>query len=349
MRTTAIKWNHNSAIISQWVEMRRNNAALDSPFFHPQFTSIVARACSNVEVAVVEQCNKVVGLLPFQRISKHTGVPVGRPLSDYHGLISASECNVDVADLVRQCGLVGWDFDHLIASQSCFAAFHEATGPSPQIDLSGDFDEYLKTHKEVKSLRAKMRKLARDFGSLRMVPVSGNSAAMQQLLRWKSQQYRATGQRDIFKREWIAAVVQEVYDHHDPDFGGILSALYAGDRLVAALFGMRSAGVYHYWFPSYDPAMAHYSPGSMLLLMFVEQAKSIGIKTIDLGKSMSEQKRRFMNASTLVAEGAVNLSSWRRLRRSLRSDLRSFAIRLHVDEPARFLLRTLLLSDNRDD
>ena len=82
---------------------------VDSPFFHPQFTSIVARACSNVEVAVVEQCNKVVGLLPFQRISKHIGVPVGRPLSDYHGLISASECDVDVADLVRQCGLVGCD------------------------------------------------------------------------------------------------------------------------------------------------------------------------------------------------------------------------------------------------
>ena len=75
--------------------------------------------------------------------------------------------------------------------------------------------------------------------------------------------------------------------------------------------------------------------------MFVEQAKSIGIKTIDLGKTMSEQKRRFMNASTLVAEGAVDLSSWRRLRRSLRSDLRSFAIRLRVDEPARLLLRTL--------
>ena len=229
--------------------MRRNNDALDSPFFHPQFSSIVARACSNVEVAVVEQCNKVVALLPFQRISKHIGVPVGRPLSDYHGLISASEFDVDVADLVRQCGLLGWDFDHLLASQPCFASFHEATGLSPQIDLSGDFDEYVKTHKEVKSLRAKMRRLARDFGPVRIVPVSGDSAAMQQLLRWKSQQYRTTGQRDIFKREWIAAVVQEVYGHHDPDFGGILSLLYAGDRLVAALLGMRSAGVYHYWFP----------------------------------------------------------------------------------------------------
>ena len=217
MRATAIKWNHNSAMISQWIEMRRNNDALDSPFFHPQFSSIVARACSNVEVAVVEQCNKVVALLPFQRISKHIGVPVGRPLSDYHGLISASEFDVDVADLVRQCGLLGWDFDHLLASQPCFASFHEATGLSPQIDLSGDFDEYVKTHKEVKSLRAKMRRLARDFGPVRIVPVSGDSAAMQQLLRWKSQQYRTTGQRDIFKREWIAAVVQEVYGHHDPD------------------------------------------------------------------------------------------------------------------------------------
>jgi CelD/BcsL family acetyltransferase involved in cellulose biosynthesis len=256
MRATTIKWEDDSALVRNWIEMRRKNPALTSPYFHPQFTSIVARQCSNVEVAVIEQCNKIAALL----------------------------------------------------------------------DLSGSFDEYVKTRTEVKSLRAKMRRLARDFGSLRMVPVSRDSAAMQQLLRWKSQQYRATAQRDIFEREWIVAVVREVYGHHDPDFGGILSLLYAGDRLVAALLGMRSAGVYHYWFPSYDPAMAHYSPGSILLLMFVEQAKSIGIEMIDLGKNMSEQKRRFMNASTLVAEGAVELSSWRRLRRSLRNDFRSIAI-----------------------
>ena len=150
--------------------------------------------------------------------------------------------------------------------------------------------------------------------------------------------YRKTGQLDIFQNPSIVAVVQEIYGHNDPDFCGMLSLLYAGDRLVAALLGVRSGSIYHYWFPAYDPSLAKYSPGSVLLLMLVEQASSVGIKTIDLGKGMSEQKRRFMNASALVAEGAVELSSWRRSRRSVRNNLRFFVRRLNIHRAGRRLL-----------
>jgi CelD/BcsL family acetyltransferase involved in cellulose biosynthesis len=299
-------------MVRNWIEMRRKNPALTSPYFHPQFTSIVARQCSNVEVAVIEERNKIAALLPFQRTSKRIGVPVGRPLSDYHGLISATDCALDARDLIRQCGLIAWDFDHLLASQNCFAAFHEVKARSPQIDLSGSFDEYVKARKEMKSLRAKMRRLTRDFGPLRTVLASADCAAMQQLLLWKSQQYRRTGQPDIFKHRWITGVVQAVHGHRDPDFCGMLSLLYAGDHLVAALLGIRSASVYHYWFPAYDFSMAHYSPGSVLLLMLVEQAKSVGIEMIDLGKNMSEQKRRFMNvihSSSRGCRGIVLVAS----------------------------------------
>lgn len=325
-------------MILKWIELRRKNPTLDSPYFHPKFTSIVARACRNVEVAVVEECNKVVALFPFQRTSKLIGVPVGRLLSDYHGLISEPNYWLDARDLIVQCGLAAWDFNHLLASQSSFAAFHELLVPSPQIDLSEEFGQYVRTHEEVKSLRVKMRRIIRSFGPLRMVPISSDYAALQQLFRWKSDQYRKTGQLDIFQNPSIVTVVQEIYGHNDPDFCGMLSLLYAGDRLVAALLGVRSGSVYHYWFPAYDPSLAKYSPGSVLLLMLVEQASSVGIKTIDLGKGMSEQKRRFMNASGLVAEGAVELSSWRRSRRSVRNNLRFFVRRLNVHRIGRRLL-----------
>jgi CelD/BcsL family acetyltransferase involved in cellulose biosynthesis len=341
MKATTVKWEDDSAMILKWIEMRRKNPTLDSPYFHPKFTSIVARARSNVEVAVIEENNKVVALFPFQRTSKQMGAPVGRFLSDYQGLISEPDYRLDVRDLIKQCGLAAWDFDHLLASQNSFAEFHESLAPSPRIDLSDDFGEYVKTHAEVKSLRVKMRRLTRDLGPLRMVLVSHDNAAMQQLFRWKSQQYRRTGQADIFRNSRVVATVEEIYDHHDPDFCGMLSLLYAGDRLVAALLGIRSASVYHYWFPAYDPNMAKYSPGSVLLLTLVEQARSTGITTIDLGKGMSEQKRRFMNASTLLAEGAVDLSSWRRSRRYVRNNVCFLAKRLNIHKPGRILLRTL--------
>ena len=121
----------------------------------------------------------------------------------------------------------------------------------------------------------------------------------------------------------------------------MLSLLYAGDRLVAAQFGMRCESVYHCWFPAYNPEMAYYSPGSMLLLKVAEHACSIGITMIDLGKGVSEQKRRFMNASVPVAMGAVELSSWRYARRATHRKLKSVAMCLHLHQPVRAFLRPI--------
>jgi CelD/BcsL family acetyltransferase involved in cellulose biosynthesis len=122
----------------------------------------------------------------------------------------------------------------------------------------------------------------------------------------------------------------------------MLSLLYAGNRLVALHFGLRSDSLLHSWFPAHDPQMADYSPGLILLLRLAEHASSLGISTIDLGKGMYEHKQRFMNASVTLASGSVELASWLHTRRALRRNLGSLAKRLHVDQPARILLRALL-------
>ena len=54
-----------------------------------------------------------------------------------------------------------------------------------------------------------------------------------------------TGALDIFTREWVLETVRRVHQASGECFGGVLSALYAGDDLVAAHLGLRSATVWH--------------------------------------------------------------------------------------------------------
>jgi CelD/BcsL family acetyltransferase involved in cellulose biosynthesis len=343
MRATAIPWSELCSDVElRWTELQRKNPALTSPYFYPTFASIVAQVQDNAELAVIEEDNKIVALLPFQRMLGGVGVPIGHFMSDYHGLICEPSFHCDPRELMKQCRLVAWDFDHLIASQRCFAPFHREVDPSPQIDLSNGFDDYRREKSCVKTEQIKIRKIERECGSLRFVPHSDDQAALHQLLTWKSQQYIRTGKQDIFTLPWTTSILREVHKIQDRYFAGMLSGLYAGDRLVALHFGMRSDSLLHSWFPAYDPQMAHYSPGLILLLKIAEHARSLGINTIDLGKGMYEHKQRFMNASVALASGSVELASWLHTRRALRRNLRWLAERLHVDQPARTLFRALL-------
>jgi CelD/BcsL family acetyltransferase involved in cellulose biosynthesis len=243
---------------------------------------------------------------------------------------------------VRQCGLVAWDFDHLIASQSCFAPYHQEVEPSPQINLSNGFDNYRRERNVVKKELYNVRRVERECGPVRFVPHSGDQAALQQLLTWKSQQYIRTGKQDILALSWTTSILREIHKIQDRYFAGMLSLLYAGDRLAAVHFGIRCESLLHSWFPAYDPQMKIYSPGLILLLKLAEQASSLGISTIDLGKGLYEHKQRFMNASVPVASGSVELPSWLQTRRALRRNARWLAERLHVDQPARTLFHTLI-------
>jgi hypothetical protein len=72
-----------------------------------------------------------------------------------------------------------------------------------------------------------------------------------------------------------------------------------------------------------------------------EHAPTFGIKTIDLGKGMFEQKRRFMNASVPLAAGSVGLPSirfaYRTARRHISSLLKATHLHGFVQKTRRFL------------
>jgi len=333
-------------LVRAWVKIQQANPDLASPYFHPEFTRVIAAVREDVDVAVVEDGGRVAAFFPFRRVDGCVGAPVGDIVSDYHGLICAQDFTCDPRELIKHCRLAVWSFDHLVASQSSFKAFHHSIGQSPQLDLSKGYESYASERRaagseQIKKCSNLMRRIEREVGPLRLVLQSAADAPLKQTLAWKSRQYVESGNADLFAVPWVRAAVERFQAAQVEGFAGMLSLLYAGERLLAGHFGMRGRSVWHYWFPAHDPEMAKYSPGLILLLKMAQHAVLLGVRTIDLGKGMSLYKQRLMNASVPLASGSVELPSWRSIRRNTQRNLRSLLAKSPLREPVRGALNSL--------
>ena len=158
------------------------------------------------------------------------------------------------------------------------------------------------------------------------------------------------GVTDVFSFPWTVDLLKLIVRQHDPVFGGLLSALYAGDNLVALHLGMRAHKVLHCWFPVYDINMAKYSPGVLLFFEIMRQAQAHGIERIDLGRT-DRWKTHLMNCAQNVAEGGVDirpirgplLSGWRHAKEWFRNS----TINQRFQAPARIFSRIKSWSELR--
>ena len=329
-----------------WLSLVRDNLSLASPYFRPEFTAAAGRARSDARVCVLEDGARVVGYFPFQRGTLGAGRPIGGPLSDYQAVIAANDACFDVDELLKGSGLAYWEFDHLIASQALFRKHHRAYAASAFIDLSNGFEAYLSARRRSGSalfvqLERKARKLAREVGSVAFVTDCFDANVLEQVFTWKSEQCLRTGAPDYFAFSWTRELVERIFAAHEPHFSGILSALYAGDRLVAAHMGMRSERVLHWWFPVYDRDFARYSPGAILLLRLAQSAGTLGMAGVDLGKGADAYKGSFASSAIQLAVGRAARRSFSAALRQLRDDTENVLRHSPWTAPIRPLLRSV--------
>jgi CelD/BcsL family acetyltransferase involved in cellulose biosynthesis len=189
----------------------------------------------------------------------------------------------------------------------------------------------------------KTRKIEREIGPIRFELHTGDRSVLRQLLKWKSEQYRNTGVADVFSFHWTTALVENILARQEREFCGVLSAMFAGDRLVAAHFGMRSARVLHWWFPSYDGEFSQYSPGLILLVELIKSAAAEGVTRLDLGKGSERYKAAFQSGGIDLAEGCFDVRpltrvlrrGWRAARRRIQNSKlrRPVSMALHMLAP----------------
>jgi CelD/BcsL family acetyltransferase involved in cellulose biosynthesis len=304
----------DGALAASWRELQRANPALQSPYFCVEFTRHVAAVRDDVFVAIAREGAELRALLPFQRSWPRVGRPVGGPLSDYQGVIARPDTDLDAAELVRGAGLDLWRFDHLLASQRAFAPYHARRAESPLLDLREGYEAFEAQHRQrgsrqIKDSAYSARRLARELGPLRFEACVEDRSVLEAVLAWKTEQSQRTGTPRLFEHTWARDLILRIHASRGEDFAGVLSALWAGDRLLAGHMGMRSARVWHYWFPAYDRELSKHTPGIVLLLEMARSASALGIETIDLGKGEALYKERLKNGAVVVAEGRVALPS----------------------------------------
>ena len=345
MKITLVPGNQLTAEqAAAWSRIQRAEASLASPYFRPEFTQAVAAVRDDVETAILEDRGAIVGFFPFQRGRRSVATPVGGRLSDFQGVVVGSQTPWDPRQLLRQCGLSAWHFDHAIASQRPLGPYQRTIAGSPFLDLSAGWEGYVAAqrarHKETfKKLLRKLRHAESEAGPVRVDFHTCSRDLFNTMVQWKQEQYRRTGVPDVLAAPWGVALLENVWQTSAAEFSGVLSSLYIGDRLGALLLSMQSGDVLHAWFSAYDTALSQYSPGLMLFLELGRLAESHGIRHINLGKGPETYKEQICSGAVQLAEGSVDLRpvagllrrQWRRayelvrespLRRPLRGPVR---------------------------
>ncbi|MFI6639205.1 GNAT family N-acetyltransferase [Streptomyces sp. NPDC050504] len=296
--------------IEAWRELRAKSGAPANPFMEPEFTLAVGRLRPPARIAVVEDDGGTAGFFPYEKGTFGNGRAIGFGVSDSQGAVLRPGLELPARTLLRACGLSSWAFDNLEAGQGIFEGAAAARYPAYVIDVGEGYASYEAVLRErspkfLRTTLAKERRLGRQVGDVRLVLDERDPARLRTLMEWKSAQYRRTGRRDRFAQGWIAGVVEQLLYTRAPGCTGTLSVLYAGERPVAAHFGLRSRTVLACWFPSYDTELAKYSPGLVLHLRMAQAAADAGIGMLDMGRGAAEYKDALKTGELPVYEGAA--------------------------------------------
>jgi len=300
--------------VARWNALIPRMGDFASPFFRPEYTQAVAAVRDAIDVCVIACGRETVGFLPFERIDSTVGRPIGGSMSNFQGVIATPDAPWSAEDLVRGARLKTLKFHHQVRDQSQFDAYTERRVASPIIDLASGWDGYLEQRRvagvsSFNALPRKMRKLERELGALRFISHTTAPDVFARLVEWKRAQYVRTETRGSMQHEWALDVLKGLMHIQTAGFAGTLSALYAGERLIAAHAGMRSASVWHYWYPAYDPELSRHSPGLILMHEMCRWAAGAGLHRIDLGPGEGAHKELFATSETSVGVGQVVVTS----------------------------------------
>jgi CelD/BcsL family acetyltransferase involved in cellulose biosynthesis len=292
-----------------WTNAQGSHEQFSSPFFCPEFTAAVGAVRDDVRIALLES-DGAAGFFPFELAAPRVGRPAGGRLSDYQGVIAPPELQWNAEELLQHCELDRYHYKRLIGSQQQFQAYHSAFACSVLMDLGGGFDAYaerlrLSGSGVLNKVAAYRRCMNRDVGPVRYEACSNSAEVRRWLFACKSSQYLRTGYDDKFQTPWIRNLLELLHTTGDAVFGGMLSVLWAGDRIAAAHLGLRWKDTLHYWWPCYDTRLGRYSPGLILLVEMARRAALSGISQIDLGRLDAPYKRRFMTGNVAIAEGVA--------------------------------------------
>ena len=320
--------------LARWAALQAADPALDSPFLSPGWALAVERAQvelrGDVKVAVIREAGVAKAFFPV-RVVGATAMPVGAPMCDYQAIVAEPGFAIDARCLLRALGVHRLDFFQMLQDQPTFAPYGRGEAASWLVEVPDGFEAYQAARKEagsglLKDIDKRRRKIERDLGEVVFTAGAQDPAAFDLLIGWKREQYRQTGQTDIFAAGWPLQLLRDLQGGAaGPGFGGQLFTLHIGNRLAAAQFNLRGGRTLHAWIIAHASGFEKVSPGMVLFGEILRWMETEGLTTLDLGPGDYRFKQQLANAKRAVAHGFVGRPSTQTLVRSAEYGVRAAA------------------------
>ena len=303
----------SSADQRTWRDMAVIDPAFDSPLLGPDFALAVGAVRDDARVAVIRRQGETLGFLPHHRRPGHLARPIGSPLSDYHGLVSRPDAELNGAQVLRAADLAAFRYTGLIDPHGVFG--QAEMKQAHVIGLANtDAETYLEavraaSPKKIKNWRRLDNKLEREVGAVELVGPDRSREAFDQLIAWKREQLGRTGVHDFLRADWTRGLMLDLFQKQDGPFQGLMINLYAGGQLVSGHFGVRLNGVYHPWIASTNPAYAEWSPGQIFFMRAIAAMPGLGLERYDLGPGHDHYKSAYALSQIQIGDGTATASS----------------------------------------
>ena len=296
--------------VESWAALQRETPEFGSPLVGPYFAQLVQRHRGDVQIAIATKDGRDVAFFAFHRASHGHARPVGAPFSDYQAIVSEPGLSLDGTAFLAEVGIECLAVSGLIDPHGWFQSvqFEPTLGYRISVKDGGTAKlERLQkaNHKWAKNLRRRENKMERELGPIRFVTGDQDPSALDTVLQIKTDQYHESGLTDVLRPQWVKAMMQDLFSRTNPEFGGCLNTLYAGDHLVSGQFGVRQGGWYHPWIASACPKAHMCAPGIVLLAYMFRHAEDIGIEIIDLAQGHSHYKSQFARNPVTVQAGLI--------------------------------------------
>ncbi len=329
---------------ARWAALQEAHERFSSPFYRPEYTRAVAAVRDDIFVAELEADGTPVGFFPFQRSKHGLGFPPGGGRTNYDGPIIDPAADWDPRELVRSSGLRAYRFRSAPALPPLSMLAGVSRDESSTLALEDGFDAYraaLKAagSKVVSKTEAQARRLARNVGEVSFETELTDPELLRLLLRWKSAQWRRSGEIDRFEIPANVALTEHVHRLREPSFRGVLSGLRAGREFVALTLVLQTRRTWHGWLIGYDRRFQTYSPGMILLLRLIEDATAREVRLFDLGPGDVGFKSRLRSGVVPLLEGQIIASPLVGSALGLRSWLGGASGRAPLPRPMRRVLQ----------
>lgn len=298
-----------------WQLMHRAAPVPASPFLHPEYARSVAAVRRGVEVALIRRGRDIVGFVPFERNRLSVGRSLASRMCDVSGAVVRSDVAWDAVQVAREAGLRALVLSNVpceevsAAGDGSFERFLRCGKHAPVIDLKRGFDSYRDERNASTSMlrqaKRKTNKMGREVGEVRFVWHTDDSSVFEALLAWKRRQRELTRTPNILRFRWSVELLERIRRTRGFGFEGVMSVMYAGDRIAWVHLGMRSGALLHYWVTAYNPELSAYSPGAVGMLHLVRGAAEHGVERIDLGVGKERYKGRLATGSVELADAVV--------------------------------------------